>query len=226
MSSQSRKSLLGHPAVVDTGCHCRSSKLSAFFKWSSAQKQRLNRTPISYTTSPTTSTSQSNFSHDAATTHPFSPSDYSPSPWPTRSPSPMNIPENSLRKKKQGITKRRGKMETTGAVEESVEVVMESWNPCVDFRESMMRMIVEKEIYAWDDLRELLRRFLSLNSPYHHLHILRAFSEALNEVFSPSAFAGESSGQRPDRKQTGGCEEEDHKEEERGGRVIKTSLSL
>lgn len=136
-----------------------------------------------------------------------------------------------LRKKKQGIEKGRDRMEKMGGVDESVEVVMESWNPSLDFRDSMMRMIVEKEIYAWDDLRELLRRFLSLNSPYHHLHILHAFAEALNEVFSPSGLAGESSGQLPERKQAGDCEEEERIEEEgirgeRGSDAVKSPLSL
>uniref|UniRef100_M8BFK6 Transcription repressor n=1 Tax=Aegilops tauschii TaxID=37682 RepID=M8BFK6_AEGTA len=69
-------------------------------------------------------------------------------------------------------------------VEESVAVVKESADPLADFRRSMLQMIVEKEIVGGADLRELLHRFLSLNSPHHHHLILRAFAEIWEEVFS------------------------------------------
>ena len=62
----------------------------------------------------------------------------------------------------------------SGRVEESVAVVKESANPLGDFRRSMLQMIVEKEIVDGAGLRELLHRFLSLNSPQHHHLILRA----------------------------------------------------
>ncbi|KAK1300562.1 hypothetical protein QJS10_CPB13g01529 [Acorus calamus] len=70
-----------------------------------------------------------------------------------------------------------------GRVTESVAVVKESEDPYVDFRNSMLQMIVEKEIYSFDDLRELLDCFLSLNSPYHHEAIVTAFMEIWNGVF-------------------------------------------
>lgn len=63
-------------------------------------------------------------------------------------------------------------------------VVKESADPLGDFRRSMLQMIVEKEIVDGEELRELLRRFLSLNSPCHHDLILRAFAEIWEEVFS------------------------------------------
>ncbi|KAK1287797.1 hypothetical protein QJS10_CPB19g00446 [Acorus calamus] len=44
-------------------------------------------------------------------------------------------------------------------------------------------MIVEKEIYSFEELRELLDCFLSLNSPYHHELIVTAFMEIWNGVF-------------------------------------------
>ncbi|CAL4923506.1 unnamed protein product [Urochloa decumbens] len=71
-----------------------------------------------------------------------------------------------------------------GRVEESVAVVKESADPLGDFRRSMLQMIVEKEIVGGDELRELLHRFLSLNSPAHHHLILRAFAEIWEEVFA------------------------------------------
>ncbi|RLN40839.1 plant-specific domain TIGR01568 family protein [Panicum miliaceum] len=71
-----------------------------------------------------------------------------------------------------------------GCVEESVAVVKESADPLADFRRSMLQMIVEKEIVGGAELRELLHRFLSLNSPQHHHLILRAFAEIWEEVFA------------------------------------------
>lgn len=70
---------------------------------------------------------------------------------------------------------------------ESVPVAVESAEPYEDFRESMVQMVVEKEIYAWDDLNDLLHQFLSLNSPRHHPLILHAFADLWNRngVFSP-----------------------------------------
>ncbi|KAG8092372.1 hypothetical protein GUJ93_ZPchr0012g20112 [Zizania palustris] len=72
----------------------------------------------------------------------------------------------------------------SGRVEESVAVVKESADPLTDFRQSMLQMIVEKEIVSGTELRELLHRFLSLNSPHHHHVILRAFAEIWEEVFA------------------------------------------
>ncbi|CAD6204278.1 unnamed protein product [Miscanthus lutarioriparius] len=72
----------------------------------------------------------------------------------------------------------------SGRVEESVAVVKESADPLGDFRRSMLQMIVENEIVGRAELRELLHRFLSLNSPHHHHLILRAFAEIWEEVFA------------------------------------------
>lgn len=69
-------------------------------------------------------------------------------------------------------------------VEESVAVVKESADPLGDFRRSMLQMIVENEIVGGAELRELVHRFLSLNSPQHHHIILRAFAEIWEEVFA------------------------------------------
>ncbi|XP_047319139.1 transcription repressor OFP13-like [Impatiens glandulifera] len=67
----------------------------------------------------------------------------------------------------------------------------DSDDPYLDFRRSMMSMIVEKEIYSKDDLRELLNCFLQLNSPYHHGIIIRAFSEIWNGVYYSAAAAAD-----------------------------------
>ncbi|KAJ1394559.1 Ovate protein family, C-terminal [Sesbania bispinosa] len=67
---------------------------------------------------------------------------------------------------------------------EGVAVEKDSDDPYLDFRHSMLQMILENEIYSKDDLRELLNCFLQLNSPYHHGVIVRAFTEIWNGVFS------------------------------------------
>ncbi|KAF3636056.1 Transcription repressor OFP6 [Capsicum annuum] len=67
---------------------------------------------------------------------------------------------------------------------ESVAVEKDSDDPYLDFRQSMLQMILEKEIYNKDDLKELLNCFLQLNSPYYHGIIIRAFTEIWNGVFS------------------------------------------
>ncbi|KAK7345267.1 hypothetical protein VNO77_15865 [Canavalia gladiata] len=67
---------------------------------------------------------------------------------------------------------------------EGVAVEKDSDDPYLDFRHSMLQMILENEIYSKDDLRELLNCFLQLNSPQHHGIIVRAFTEIWNGVFS------------------------------------------
>ncbi|XAR69807.1 hypothetical protein NMG60_11001531 [Bertholletia excelsa] len=73
---------------------------------------------------------------------------------------------------------------------ESVAVEKDSDDPYVDFRRSMLQMIVEKEIYSKDDLRELLSCFLQLNSPDYHGVIVRAFTDIWNGVFSVKPHRG------------------------------------
>ncbi|KAJ8899117.1 hypothetical protein K2173_010506 [Erythroxylum novogranatense] len=70
---------------------------------------------------------------------------------------------------------------------ESVAVEKDSDDPYLDFRHSMLQMILENEIYSKEDLQELLNCFLQLNSPYHHGFIVRAFTQIWNGVFSVKA---------------------------------------
>lgn len=60
----------------------------------------------------------------------------------------------------------------------AVEKVSE--DPYLDFRDSMLRMVMEKKMYAEDDLREILGCFLRLNSEEFHEIIFRAFGEVLD----------------------------------------------
>ncbi|GJT25832.1 transcription repressor OFP6-like protein [Tanacetum coccineum] len=64
----------------------------------------------------------------------------------------------------------------------SLAVEKDSSDPYVDFKESMLQMIMEKEMYGKDDLRELLNCFLQLNSPYYHGIIVKAFTEIWNNL--------------------------------------------
>ncbi|EEE57577.1 hypothetical protein OsJ_07929 [Oryza sativa Japonica Group] len=73
------------------------------------------------------------------------------------------------------------------ALDGSVAVVKQSDDPLGDFRQSMLQMIVENGIVAGEDLREMLRRFLTLNAPHHHDVILRAFAEIWDGVFAATA---------------------------------------
>ncbi|XP_022133157.1 transcription repressor OFP6-like [Momordica charantia] len=67
---------------------------------------------------------------------------------------------------------------------ESVAVEKDSDDPYLDFRHSMVQMILENEIYSKQDLRQLLHCFIHLNAPSHHGIIIRAFAEIWESVFS------------------------------------------
>lgn len=69
-----------------------------------------------------------------------------------------------------------------GRVEQSYAVEKTSSDPYSDFRESMVEMILEKDIYGDEDLEKLLQCFLSLNSSHHHRVILKVFAE-ISEAF-------------------------------------------
>uniref|UniRef100_A0A0E0L330 Transcription repressor n=1 Tax=Oryza punctata TaxID=4537 RepID=A0A0E0L330_ORYPU len=79
------------------------------------------------------------------------------------------------RKDRRRKRRRAAREEEEGATAVAVEV--ESAVPYEDFRESMVAMVVEKEMYAWEELNALLHQFLTLNSPRHHAIILHAFAD-------------------------------------------------
>ncbi|KAI4364177.1 hypothetical protein MLD38_020305 [Melastoma candidum] len=68
--------------------------------------------------------------------------------------------------------------------DEGVAVEKDSRDPYLDFRHSMLQMIIENEIYNREDLRELLGCFLQLNSPCYHGVIIRAFTEIWNGAYN------------------------------------------
>ncbi|KAJ0960507.1 hypothetical protein J5N97_001634 [Dioscorea zingiberensis] len=157
MSSRRKTAVRRHPVIVDIGCGCRRGKFSSFF--SSAIKPKKPHNYFSSSTSNSTSSTTTSTTHSSSS---FS-CQYSPL-------------------KSRGTNCKNKGEKITG---ESVAVEKDSSEPYIDFRESMVQMIVQNEIYGWEDLRELLRRMLSLNSPQYHPVILRAFSDVCQAVFSP-----------------------------------------
>ncbi|KAM7274795.1 hypothetical protein ACFE04_016661 [Oxalis oulophora] len=65
---------------------------------------------------------------------------------------------------------------------DSIAVEKDSNDPYGDFYHSMLGMITEKEIYSKDDLQELLKCFLELNSATHHDIIIQAYKEIYKGV--------------------------------------------
>ncbi|XP_028784832.1 transcription repressor OFP6-like [Neltuma alba] len=164
--SHPRKKLHLSSVSVKLGCSsCRGPKLSHIFhpkpkpKNPSYHKHKLyNLSSSSHCDSATTTTTTTTFSPYVDSSQ-FSDSDY------------------------YGNASRTvGAFGRVGG--EGVAVEKDSDDPYLDFRHSMLQMILENEIYSKDDLRELLNCFLQLNSPYHHGAIVRAFTEIWNGVFS------------------------------------------
>lgn len=73
-----------------------------------------------------------------------------------------------------------------GKVRDSFAVVKKSRNPYEDFKNSMVEMIMEKQMFEAEDLQQLLQCFLSLNSPEHHGIIVEAFSVVWEDLFCKS----------------------------------------
>ncbi|KVH90613.1 transcription repressor OFP6-like [Cynara cardunculus var. scolymus] len=169
------KKLKLNTTAVDVGCGsgCRRINLSKIFN-PKPNKYKRNHTHYypdnhrrhhSWNTTPTTTT---------ATTFSPNTSDYT------------TVDESEVRSLRavQGFGRIGGN---------SLAVEKDSDDPYVDFRESMLQMIMEKEIYGREDLRELLNCFLQLNSPYYHGIIIRAFTEIWNNVLSFKLMHGDQS---------------------------------
>ncbi|KAJ4971917.1 hypothetical protein NE237_005016 [Protea cynaroides] len=63
------------------------------------------------------------------------------------------------------------------SISDSVAVVKPSFDPQRDFKESMVEMIVENNIWSSKDLEELLACYLSLNSSEYHDLIVKVFKQ-------------------------------------------------
>ncbi|KAI7980115.1 Transcription repressor OFP7 [Camellia lanceoleosa] len=62
-------------------------------------------------------------------------------------------------------------------------VVKKSEDPYEDFKRSMIKMILEKQMFEVRDLEQLLVCFLSLNSHHHYRVIVEAFSDIWKDCF-------------------------------------------
>ncbi|KAA8516791.1 hypothetical protein F0562_017099 [Nyssa sinensis] len=174
--SSSRRKLLLNTVTVDIGCSCRKPRLSNIFHPKPKHEPSTFRKATLYHHSSSSSWDKvgghSPDEEDATTT--TTTTTFSPN---IDTPLRYSDAESDIRSLRavQGFGRIGG---------ESVAVEKESDDPYLDFRRSMLQMILEKEIYSKDDLRELLNCFLQLNSPYHHGIIVRAFTEIWNGVFS------------------------------------------
>ncbi|RRT33199.1 hypothetical protein B296_00054865 [Ensete ventricosum] len=186
--------VMRQPVVVDVGCSCRRPKLPFLFT-SSPKTTEPPKSPCLPYSSTTTSSWETSITATANTTAAAvssSSSSSSPSRYGdcTSSPSlgidqPEILKKTTARGQRRTNKKKRNKCADARAgrmrvVDGSVAVVKESLEPCLDFRNSMLQMIVEMEIYECEDLGDLLHHFLALNAPRHHHLILRAFAEAWN----------------------------------------------
>ncbi|KAL5710464.1 hypothetical protein ACHQM5_021021 [Ranunculus cassubicifolius] len=177
MSSSTKKKLLQNTTAVDIGCSCGRPKFSNLFfpklrsrissntsSSSSSSTTRIPK-PDPYTSStsslgPNSNSFSPSLEYDATTTT------FDTTPFQSESEYTSKTPKSSNK------------------IGESIAVEKDSTDPYIDFRHSMLQMILEKEIYSKEELKELLECFLSLNSPYHHEIIVRAFTEIWNGVFS------------------------------------------
>ncbi|KAK6131586.1 hypothetical protein DH2020_034600 [Rehmannia glutinosa] len=175
MSSSKKKYIL-NTVSVNLGCSssCRRPKLSAVFNPRPRHHHRKPHRHHHY--------SSSSSWDNTTTTTTFSSAVDTPS-------SDTDSDVKSLRAV-QGFGKIGGS---------SVAVEKDSDDPYLDFRQSMLQMILEKEIYAKDDLKELLNCFLQLNAPYYHGIIVRAFTEIWNGVYSGRAGSPNLNGMWPAR---------------------------
>ncbi|XP_009612368.1 uncharacterized protein LOC107764081 [Nicotiana tabacum] len=171
MSSHKRRIILSN-VTVKLGCSssCTRPKLSSIFhpkpRHKKAPQSQKHKNYSNYSSSSSWDTTTTTFSPNMETP----PANYNYS-----SDSTTDCSDIKSLRAVQGFGRIGG---------DSVAVEKDSDDPYLDFRQSMLQMILEKEIYSKDDLKELLHCFLQLNSPYYHGIIVRAFTEIWNGVFS------------------------------------------
>ncbi|KAK4281705.1 hypothetical protein QN277_013166 [Acacia crassicarpa] len=163
--STSKKKLRWNTVSVDIGCgNCRKPKIShLLYPMSKPRKPTNQNLPL-----PNYSSSASwDKDHTTAT---FSPYGSSSDQFSSGGDNNEWVPKTV-----RGLGRVGG---------QGLAVEKDSDDPYLDFRHSMLQMILENEIYSKDDLTDLLRCFLLLNSPYHHGVIVKAFTDIWNGVHS------------------------------------------
>ncbi|PON70070.1 Ovate protein family, C-terminal [Parasponia andersonii] len=170
MASSTRKRILLKTVAVDLGCSCSRPKLSLLFH------PKLNKPKIK-------AQKKSKRHHHSSSSASWN-DDYDDAATTTTATSSSAIFSDDNKSSPRTTVRGFGRVGGDG-----VAVEKESDDPYLDFRQSMLQMILENEIYSKDDLRELLNCFLQLNSPSHHGIIVRAFTEIWDGVFSVRASA-------------------------------------
>ncbi|RVW86670.1 Transcription repressor OFP6 [Vitis vinifera] len=163
--SSNKKELLRSIFTANRGCGCGRPKLSDI----------VNPTPRPRTSHfqkpkpcPSSSSSWERGDGDHTSTTTFS----------------LNIETCSNPSEPENDPKCKKMISPSQKLSESIAVVKDSNDPYHDFRQSMLQMILEKQIFSKGDLQELLKCFLQLNSPCHHDVIIQAFMEIWNGVIS------------------------------------------
>lgn len=187
------------PPVTDVGCGCRTPRVLSSIYSSLMSRARGGggrstkpKSPHASSTSTATAFSSSTAGATTATTVSSLDDSWGLATYATNAlyeddPEARRQRRRTRRHRRQrnyGSSSRRPErgiaMMARGEGEEqeaAVAVEVESATPYEDFRESMVAMVVEKEMYAWEDLNALLHGFLSLNSPRNHPLILHAFAD-------------------------------------------------
>ncbi|XP_057534046.1 transcription repressor OFP1-like [Amaranthus tricolor] len=75
------------------------------------------------------------------------------------------------------------KSRKSSSLSDSFAIVKSSLDPCRDFKDSMMEMIMENNIKGFKDLEELLACYLSLNCKEYHPVIVDAFEQIWLDIF-------------------------------------------
>ncbi|KAG0498216.1 hypothetical protein HPP92_002907 [Vanilla planifolia] len=112
-----------------------------------------------------------------------------------RRPSPKTKSKNNTKEKKKKKKQKKPKFcsqpqasvpfsETEQRYGDGFAVLKRSTDPYRDFRNSMVEMIVERQIFGACELERLLHCYLSLNSPENHSAILRSFADVSQVLFS------------------------------------------
>lgn len=91
---------------------------------------------------------------------------------------------DSFRRPRFRHSRRNKQVHDPTAVRDGFAIVKRSSDPHNDFRNSMVEMIVEKQIFGAKELDGLLQTFLSLNSCHHHRMIIEVFVEIWEALFS------------------------------------------
>ncbi|TQD71049.1 hypothetical protein C1H46_043417 [Malus baccata] len=183
-SSSKKKKLLTTILTANVaGCGCGRPKLSDVYEPTPKPKIQIHKNPIHRSLSSSSSGDQNGKSFTVedddedrctSTTVSFNNNNSSSQSHPSDSAESTN-PKNT-----------KISSPNTMKVHDSIAVVKESNDPYKDFRQSMLQMIVEKQIYSKDDMQELLSCFLELNSASHHDVIIRAFTQIWNDLIRES----------------------------------------